>query len=460
MNLEPSLRVGDRLGGHFVSGHVEAVGRLVDRHDQSEWSTLWFGFPAELGRYVVPKGSIAVDGVSLTLVEVERERFSVALIPHTLEHTTLGALGVGGPCESRNRPAGQVRPEAVRRYGVRRWALVCRGNRNQQSPTYVLIAPSFATASNLYPLASVPATSKQTISFLTRRFAEVGIEPRTRYGQNFLVDLNLQRLIVDRAQLDAHDVVLEVGTGTGALTALMAPRAAAVVTVEIDPRLFQVAREELLDQPNVVMLEFDALSSKSRFDPRVIDAVRAQLAAGPERRLKLVANLPYSVATPVIANLLASAIVPYSMTVTVQKELADRMAAQPGTKDFAALAVWIQSQCQVELVRLLPPSVFWPRPKVTSAVVHIALDASRRQQIPDLDFFHEFARSLFLHRRKFLRGVLQGTWKAELGKEGVDRLLAASGISPQSRADQLDIPTILRLCEAVRQALGSAPPEH
>lgn len=95
VNLEPSLRVGDRLGGHFVSGHIEGTGLLVERLDDRDWSTLWFSFPRPLGRYMVPKGSIAVDGVSLTLVDVEAERFSVALIPHTLEATTLGRLKAG-----------------------------------------------------------------------------------------------------------------------------------------------------------------------------------------------------------------------------------------------------------------------------------------------------------------------------------------------------------------------------
>ncbi len=95
VNLEPSLCVGDRLGGHFVTGHVEAIGQLLQRSDEGDWSTFWFQFPPELGRYLVPKGSIAVDGVSLTLVDVERDRFSVALIPHTLEVTTLGSRAVG-----------------------------------------------------------------------------------------------------------------------------------------------------------------------------------------------------------------------------------------------------------------------------------------------------------------------------------------------------------------------------
>lgn len=96
VNLEPSLRVGDRLGGHFVTGHVEGIATLVERHDEREWSTFWFRFPPALGRYLAAKGSIAVDGVSLTLVGVEADRFSVALIPHTLAATTLGALAIGG----------------------------------------------------------------------------------------------------------------------------------------------------------------------------------------------------------------------------------------------------------------------------------------------------------------------------------------------------------------------------
>ena len=97
VNLEPSLRVGDPLGGHYVTGHVEAVGTLTARRDEADWSTFWISFPAQLARYMVAKGSIAVDGVSLTLVDVEQDRFSVALIPHTLSATTLGSIRVGDP---------------------------------------------------------------------------------------------------------------------------------------------------------------------------------------------------------------------------------------------------------------------------------------------------------------------------------------------------------------------------
>ena len=302
-----------------------------------------------------------------------------------------------------------------------------------------------------------PARSHQTISYLTRRFAEVGIRPQSRHGQNFLVDMNLQRLLVESAGLNDQDVVLEVGTGTGSLTAMMAPRVAAVVTVELDARLAQLAREELAGQSNVELLEHDALRNKSHLDPRVIQAVGRHLAAAAGRRLKLVANLPYSVATPVIANLLISPIVPHAMTVTVQKELAERITARPGTKDYGALSVWIRSQCRTELIRLLPPTVFWPRPQVTSAIIHVALDQRLRDRIGDLEFFHEFARRLFAHRRKYLRGALLAAWKGQLGKPAIDEILTRLGISPQARAEQLDVPVVLRLCDAFRDALGTLP---
>jgi 16S rRNA (adenine1518-N6/adenine1519-N6)-dimethyltransferase len=299
--------------------------------------------------------------------------------------------------------------------------------------------------------------SNQTISYLGRRFAETGIRLSRRHGQHFLIDQNLLRLVVERAAVDTCDVVLEVGTGTGALAALVAPRAAAVVTVEIDERLHRLAAEELVGLDNVVMLRADALANKNKLNPRVIAAVEKQLAAAPGSRLKLVANLPYNVATPVVANLLASPIVPDSMTVTIQKEVADRIVASPGSKDFGALSVWLQSQCRVELTRALPPSVFWPRPKVNSAIIHIELDDRRRARIADLAFFHDFLRALFAHRRKFLRSVLAGAFKKRLDKNDVDRVLAKCAVCPECRADQLDVPAILQLGEALRRALATEP---
>lgn len=294
---------------------------------------------------------------------------------------------------------------------------------------------------------------KQTLSFLLRRFKEVGIRPRTDLGQNFLIDMNLQRVLMETAQIGPEDVVLEIGTGTGGLTVLMAPHAAAVVTVEIDRDLFQLASEELFGFTNVTMLSTDALRNKNKIEPSVLEAVYAHLDAAPGRHFKLVANLPYHVATPLISNLLMLDRPPEAMVCTIQKEVADRLVARPGTKDYGALAIWVQCQCRTEIVRVLAPSVFWPRPKVSSAFVRIVLDPQRRERIPDRAFFHSFIRAVFSHRRKVLRGELLSAYKT-LTKPDVDRLLAELGLDPTIRAEQLDPERMLVLCEAVRSTQG------
>jgi 16S rRNA (adenine1518-N6/adenine1519-N6)-dimethyltransferase len=292
--------------------------------------------------------------------------------------------------------------------------------------------------------------ARQTKTFLLERFREMGIRPATRHGQNFLIDLNLVELIVEAAELTKDDVVLEVGTGTGSLTQMLAELAAAVVTAEIDAHLYELASEQLIDLPNVTMLKLDALRNKNNLDDRIMDAVGEHLAAAPGRRFKLVANLPYNIATPVISNLLLARHVPHSMTVTIQKELAERIVAVPSTKDYSALSVWIQSQANSEIVRILPPSVFWPAPKVSSAILRIVVDHNRRSKISDLTYFHQITKALFLHRRKFLRANVLAAMKRHLNKPEVDALLDDMGFAADSRTEQLDVPTLIKLADRIR----------
>lgn len=293
----------------------------------------------------------------------------------------------------------------------------------------------------------------QTLSFLQRRLAEVGLEPQSRHGQNFLIDLNLLRLLFDSALIGSRDVVLEVGTGTGALTAMLAKAAAAVVTVEIDSNLYQLAQEELSRFANVTMLNVDALKNKNRINPVVMETVRQRLSEGPDRQFKLAANLPYNVATPLLTNLLSEDPIPRSMTATIQKEVADRLRGRPHTKAYGALSVWVQSQCRVKVVRSIPPSSFWPRPKVMSAIVQIFFRPQLREAIPDPEFFHGFARAMFLHRRKFLRSVLLHAYKPQLDKPAVDAILAEMSLGPDARAEQLEVPQFLALAHVVRGRL-------
>jgi hypothetical protein len=160
------------------------------------------------------------------------------------------------------------------------------------------------------------------------------------------------------------------------------------------------------------VLNADALAGKNTLNPEVLDNVRAGLAAAPGRAFKLVANLPYNVATPIVGNLLVHPeLRPARMVVTIQKELADRMLAPPAAEAYGALSVTCQALADVTLVRTLPPSVFWPRPKVDSAVVMLVPDPAKRAAVGDVDWFHSVVRRVFLHRRKNLRSVLSSLYR-------------------------------------------------
>jgi 16S rRNA (adenine1518-N6/adenine1519-N6)-dimethyltransferase len=283
--------------------------------------------------------------------------------------------------------------------------------------------------------------------------AAAGLRPVSKHGQNFLIDLNLIDLIARSAELRPTDVVLEVGTGVGSLTSRLSDQAGAVLSIEIDANLHQLASEELAGRPNVRLIHGDALRNKNSLRPELMESIRDAMGRiGPESRFLLVANLPYNIATPIISNLLHESPPPDAMVVTIQKELADRIVAEPGTKDYGALSVWVQSLCRAEIVRTLPPSVFWPRPKVHSAIVRLDGVPEWRERFADLKHFHQTVRALFFHRRKFLRSVVASAMKGRLGKPEVDEVLQGLGYDATSRAEQLTVEEIQNLAEALRVA--------
>ncbi len=297
------------------------------------------------------------------------------------------------------------------------------------------------------------AAERQTRSYLTRLLQQHGLNPRHDLGQNFLIDLNIIDLIVREAASGPQDVVLEVGSGAGSLTAALAPHAGAVVAVELDPNLHALAREAVAAFPHAAVIQGDILDGKHHLNPVVLAALEAALSADAGRRLKLVANLPYSVATPVISNLVATDLPWERMVVTIQHELAQRIMAVPRTADYSALSVWLQSQCRIALVRKLPPAVFWPRPKVDSAVVRIDPDPDRRLRGADREFFHDYVRRVFHHRRKHLRGVLRAMYERELSATTVDDLLRQAGLSATARAEELDVSAHVLLAHALDRTI-------
>ena len=301
----------------------------------------------------------------------------------------------------------------------------------------------------------MPPGARQTAAYLKRLFAEVGFTIDTSRGQNFLIDLNLVDLVVREAGIGPRDVVVEVGCGTGVLTERLSAAAARVVTAEIDPRLAQMARDRLIDAANVEIVEGDVLASKHRLAPAFLAALEAARAASPQGATRLVANLPYCVATPVISNLLALPRPFDSATVTVQREMAERMTATAGTRPYNALSVWVGAQCRGEIVRMLPPGVFWPRPRVESAIVRLDLDPARRAAIGDLDRFHDFVRDVFCHRRKLLRGVLlrlAGGKREEAARRIVEAAFAALGLGADARAEDIPPADFVRLVRAFDEA--------
>jgi 16S rRNA (adenine1518-N6/adenine1519-N6)-dimethyltransferase len=292
------------------------------------------------------------------------------------------------------------------------------------------------------------APQRQTQSFLRSLFRERGLAPKNKLGQNFLIDLNLIDFLVRGAELTRDDLVLEVGTGTGSLTARLAAEAGHVLSVEIDADFHALARENLVAALNVTLLRADALKNKNTLNPEVLAALERIRQLVPVGRLKLVANLPYSVATPVISNLLLTDLPWQRMVVTVQWEIGERLAAAPGGKDYGALSVLVQSVADVEVLRRLPPTVFWPRPQVASAIVQIKPNQAKRDRVGDVRRFRVFLRELYAHRRKNLRGGLVSFPDGVHDKAGVDAKLADLGIDGSVRAETLSVEDHLRLAQA------------
>jgi 16S rRNA (adenine1518-N6/adenine1519-N6)-dimethyltransferase len=298
-------------------------------------------------------------------------------------------------------------------------------------------------------MSALPASPRQTLSYLRRLFQAHGIRPRNKLGQNFLIDLNLLDVLLRAAELTQDDLALEVGSGTGSLTARLADQAGAVLSVEIDADFHALAGQAVAERDNVKLLHADILENKNRLNPDVLAALASLQQQSGFSRLKLIANLPYAVATPVISNLLLSDLNFERMVVMVQWEIAERLLAEPGTKDYGALAVLVQSLADVEAVRRrVPPAVFWPRPQVASAIVLIRPSAAKRARVGDPMQLRVFLRDLYSHRRKNLRGALAGMPGSRKSKQEIDARLAELGFDGTARAEDLDTEQHLRLCEA------------
>ncbi|MCL5281363.1 MAG: 16S rRNA (adenine(1518)-N(6)/adenine(1519)-N(6))-dimethyltransferase RsmA [Planctomycetes bacterium] len=284
-----------------------------------------------------------------------------------------------------------------------------------------------------------PMQTKRQIQEL---LSAAGVSPNRKLGQHFLIDLNLMRLLVDSAQIGPGDVVLEIGTGTGSLTEALTQRAGHVVTVELDRTLAGIAESQLAEAKNVRIINTDVLSGKGTINPAVADAVTEAQArlhrTGPMQvRLLLVSNLPYDVASSVMINLVKGPVTADAMFVTVQKEVAERMTAGSGNRDYGTLSIFLQATGAVEMIRRLKPSVFWPPPGVDSALVRYIRDPNESRRIQDMDLFGAVIGLFIGHRRKMLRACIKEAPSELGGRDLWPKIFEQHAIDPTRRPEEL-----------------------
>ncbi len=288
----------------------------------------------------------------------------------------------------------------------------------------------------------------QTKQQIQQLLASAGVEPNKRLGQHFLIDLNLMRLLIDSANPNNSDIVLEVGCGTGSFTEGLAECAGAVVAIEYDRNLSQIAQGQLAKFDNVTILCTDVLESKNTINGAIIDAMEKQRQRFGGRML-LVANLPYNVASAVMLNLITGLVTADEMYVTVQKEVADRMVAGVGSKDYGVLSIFLGAAGEAKIIRVLKPSVFWPVPQVNSAMVSFTRNEQKISRIHSTELLKEVVNLFMGHRRKMLKACGKLTVGKLTGIHNWGSIFEECAIDPHSRAEQLspeDYIAIANLC--------------
>lgn len=274
-----------------------------------------------------------------------------------------------------------------------------------------------------------------------------GIHTKKAFGQNFLTDLNVLKNIVSAAEITRDDNVIEIGPGIGALTEQLAQAAGEVLALEIDQDLIPVLAEVLAPYDNVTVLNQDVLQANL---PELIK----QQFTDPSRPIKVVANLPYYITSPILMNLLAAPVDWAAICVMMQKEVAQRLTAQPGTKQYGALTLAIEYQMTAEIAFNVSRRVFVPAPNVDSAIVVLK---PRTTPLPVQPFNKQklfgFIRGCFAHRRKSLWNNLQATiGKQPAVKEKMQAILTALAISPQTRPERLTLEQFIELANALHAA--------
>ncbi len=271
--------------------------------------------------------------------------------------------------------------------------------------------------------------------------AERGLRPLKRLGQHFLVDAGVARDVVAAAEIGGTEAVLEIGAGLGALTELLAERARRVVAVEVDWGLAGVLRD-LADSCRVEVIQGDFLE------------LDLQVVCGTDGPWKIVGNLPYCITTPILESIFANASLFALAVVTVQAEVAERLLARPGGKDYGALTLFAAFHAEVEVVRNVPSEAFYPQPGVASSVLRLRPRAAAADVSPEA--FEAVARGAFAQRRKTIVNSLVGSARLALSRTAIEAALREAGIRPDRRGETLALDEFCALARAVQRGADTS----
>ena len=261
-----------------------------------------------------------------------------------------------------------------------------------------------------------------------------------KFGQNFLIDTHVLEKIIEAAGVTKDDFVLEIGPGIGTMTQYLCEHAGAVAAVEIDRNLIPILKDTLSTYDNVEIINEDILK---------VDIGRLAQEKNDGRPIKVVANLPYYITTPIIMGLFESHVPIDSITVMVQKEVADRMQVGPGTKDYGALSLAVQYYAAPEIVANVPPNCFMPRPKVGSAVIRLTRHKEPPVQVEDEKLMFRIIRASFNQRRKTLANGLKNSGELTLPKEVIEESITELGLPVTIRGEALSLAQFAELSNII-----------
>ena len=279
---------------------------------------------------------------------------------------------------------------------------------------------------------------KNTIAVLQK----YGFVFQKKYGQNFLIDTHVLDKIVAAAQIGPDDFVVEIGPGIGTLTQYLAYAAREVCAVEIDKNLIPILKDTLQEYDNVTVMNEDILK---------VDLNRLAEEKNQGRPIKVVANLPYYITTPIIMGLFENGVPLESMTVMVQKEVADRMQTGPGSKEYGALSLAVQYYAEPYIAANVPPNCFMPRPKVGSAVIRLTRHQAPPVEVADERQMFAVIRASFNQRRKTLVNGLKNSDVLSFSREEIERAVAACGLPLTVRGETLSLADFARLSDELKK---------